>query len=84
MPIDDLGTLEHKLKKRGFRRDDLLLHECTKCQERAVLTYVIMGKVGGRDIRLCQACGVATSFRSDPGQEARVEDVGFDLREFLG
>jgi hypothetical protein len=53
-------------------------------EERAVLTYVIMGKVGGRDIRLCQACGVATSFRSDPGQEARVEDVGFDLREFLG
>jgi hypothetical protein len=30
MPIDDLGTIEHKLKKRGFRRDDLLLHECTK------------------------------------------------------
>jgi hypothetical protein len=84
MPIDDLATLEYKLKKRGFRRDDLLLHECTDCKEQAVLTYIIMSKTGGRDIRMCQACGVVRSFRSAAGLEERVEDVGFDVRAFLG
>lgn len=83
MPIADLASLEYKLKKRGFRRDDLLLHECADCKEQAVLTYVIMGKAGGRDIRICQACGVTKSFRSNAGQEDRVEDVGFDLQTFL-
>jgi len=84
MPIDDLGTLEHKLTKRGFRREDAYLHPCTDCGEQAVLKYVLAGKTGGRDISLCQACGVATSWRSVAGLEKREQDVGFDLRKFLG
>lgn len=84
MAISDLATLEYKLSKRGFRRDDLLLHDCETCGEHAVLSYVIAGKSGGRDIQLCQACGRARSWRSVAGLEERAEDVGFDLRAFLG
>jgi hypothetical protein len=84
MPIDDLETLEHKLVKRGFRREDGYLHECIDCREQAVLKYVLSGKTGGRDISLCQACGVSRSWRSGAGFEAREEDRGFDLRTFLG
>ena len=83
MAIADLDTLEHKLRKRGFRRDDVLLHECASCKEPAVATYVIAGKTGGRDITLCLACGASRSWRSVAGLEERVEDDGFDLREFL-
>lgn len=83
MAIDDLEDVERKLVKRGFRRDDVLLHVCPECNEHAVLTYVIAGKIGGRDIRLCQACGGAHSFRSGAGLEDRVEDLAFDLRAFL-
>ncbi|MEJ7597971.1 MAG: hypothetical protein WKG01_08700 [Kofleriaceae bacterium] len=83
MAIEDLGTLEYKLKKRGFRRDDLLLHVCEKCSEPACLSYVIAGKSGGRDISLCQACGDARSWRSMAGLEKREEDLEFDLRAFL-
>lgn len=84
MPISDLETLAYKLGKRGFRRDDLFLHTCPACNERAVLTWVIAGKSGGRDIRLCAECGDSRSYRSGAGLTERVEDVGFDLRAFLG
>lgn len=84
MAIDDLETIEYKLRKRGFRREDGYLHECAACHEQAVLTYVTAGRTGGRDISLCQACGVATSWRSVAGLEAREQDTGFDLRAFLG
>jgi hypothetical protein len=84
MAIDDLETIEYKLRKRGFRREDAYLHQCTSCREHAVLTYVTAGKTGGRDIQLCQACGVATSWRSVAGLEKREQDVDFDLRAFLG
>ena len=84
MAIDDLETLEHKLTKRGFRREDAYLHPCTECNEHAVLKYVLIGKTGGRDISLCQACGVARSWRSDATFQSREEDRGFDLRAFLG
>jgi hypothetical protein len=84
MPVTDLDTLEYKLGKRGFRREDAYFHECTACHERAVARYVVAGKTGGRDISLCQACGVVRSWRSVPGLEAREEDPGFDLRAFLG
>ena len=84
MAIDDLGTLEYKLTKRGFRRDDVLLHECVDCHEKAVLSYVIAGRSGGRDITLCQACGRSRSWRSGAGLLEREEDPGFDLRTFLG
>ena len=83
MAIDDLATLEHKLGKRGFRREDGYLHVCTECNEQAVLKYVLAGKTGGRDISLCQACGKARSWRSDASFQSRVEDPVFDLRAFL-
>ena len=83
MAIPELETLHYKLGKRGFRRDDVLLHTCDKCNEKAVLTYVIAGKVGGRDIRLCAECGHARSWRSSAGMDGREEDLGFDLVAFL-
>ena len=83
MAIDDLATIEYRLTKRGFRRDDVFLHVCEKCNEQAVLSYIIMGRAGGRDIKLCQACGDARSWRSVAGHEAREEDLAFDLRAFL-
>ena len=65
MPVEDLQTLEYKLTKRGFRRDDVFLHECETCKERAVATYIIAkGRTGGRDIKLCLACGISRSWRS--------------------
>ena len=79
----EVEALEYKLRKRGFRRDDVLLHECASCKENAVATYVIAGRTGGRDITLCLACGAARSWRSGAGFEQRVEDAGFDLNEFL-
>lgn len=82
--IADLETLEYKLGKRGFRQTDSFFHECASCHERAVVKYGAAGKTGGRDISLCHACGVATSWRSVAGLEAREQDVGFDLRAFLG
>jgi hypothetical protein len=84
MAFEDLETIEFKLRKRGFRREDPYLHECAACHERAVLTYVLAGRTGGRDISLCQACGAATSWRSAAGFEGREQDLGFDLYAFLG
>jgi hypothetical protein len=86
MPLsqNELDTYEYKLRKRGFRRDDVLLHDCPDCKAKAVLTYIIAGKSGGRDIRLCAECGKAHSYRSGAGLESREEDPGFDLAAFLG
>jgi transcription elongation factor Elf1 len=83
MAIDDLEELERKLTKRGFRRGDALLHDCPDCKEHAVLTYRLMGKTGGRDISLCQACGISKSWRCPVGLEARELDPSFELRKFL-
>jgi len=83
MAIDDLEALEYRLNKRGFHRSDVFLHDCPLCNEHAVIRYAVLGKTGGRDIALCQACGVAKSWRSGAGLEHRTEDVGFDLRAFL-
>jgi hypothetical protein len=84
MAVDDLAALEYKLTKRGFRRDDVFLHECVECHEQAVLKYITAGKTGGRDISLCQACGDAKSWRSLAGFQVREQDLEFDLRKFLG
>jgi hypothetical protein len=84
MPVEDLQTLEYKLGKRGFRRDDMFFHDCASCKEHAVATYKIVGKAGGRDIALCLHCGVARSWRSVAGMIDRQEDPDFDLRAFLG
>jgi hypothetical protein len=83
VPIADLETIEWKLRKRGFRRDDVLFHECPSCKVKAVATYVIAGRTGGRDIALCLECGVARSWRSGADFESRVEDPTFDLTAFL-
>lgn len=85
MPLtqNELDTYEYKLKKRGFRRDDVLLHVCPDCSAKAILTYVIAGRQGGRDIRLCMECGKARSWRSPAGLETRDEDLSFDLVAFL-
>jgi len=80
---NQLDTYEYKLKVRGFRRDDVLLHTCPDCEAKAVLTYVIAGRSGGRDIRLCVECGAAHSWRSAAGLESRQEDTTFDLDAFL-
>ena len=84
MPIEDLETLENKLRKRGFKRDDVLFHDCPVCSVHAVATYIIAGRTGGRDIALCHACGHSRSWRSVPGLEKREEEIGFDLKTFLG
>jgi hypothetical protein len=85
MPLSEreLETIEYKLKKRGFKQTDVYHHECPTCNEKAVRIYGIMAKVGGRDIRLCLACGKATSFRNSAGMEGREEDANFDLAAFL-
>ena len=80
---DELEQIEGALRKRGFRRDDLLLHDCESCNEHAVATYVIAGRGGGRDIGLCLACGKARSWRTAAGANERVEDATFDLKTFL-
>lgn len=84
MPVADLQTLEYKLGKRGFKREDVYYHECDACKVQAVAVYKIIGRTGGRDIKLCHDCGVCRSWRSVAGHESREEDVGFDLRAFLG
>jgi hypothetical protein len=84
MPIEDLEVLEEKLRKRGFKQSDIFHHECPVCHEQAVRIYSIIGRSGGRDIRLCLACGDSRSWRSVAGMEQRSEDAGFDLRKFLG
>jgi len=85
MPFADLETILYKLKKRGFKQDDLYLHECPACKQQSVAIFVIAGKkLGGRDIQLCVECGDARSFRSVAGLEGREQDAGFDLRQFLG
>ena len=58
-PVANLEALEYKLKKRGFKQEDVYHHECPSCKEPAVRVYAIGGKLGGRDIRLCLACGKA-------------------------
>jgi len=83
MPVENLEAIEYKLTKRGFKQADLYHHECPSCHEQAVRVYGIGGKLGGRDIRLCLACGVCRSFRSGGGMEDRVEDPNFDLDAFL-
>ncbi len=79
---DDLETLQNKLRKRGFRQDDLFLHECAACKTNAVVIFAISGRSGGRDIRICQECGDAKSWTAGAGMDGRVQDETFDLRTF--
>lgn len=82
-PPADLDTLVAKLRKRGFRQDDVFLHECAACGERSVAVFTVLGRVGGRDIWLCTECGDAKSWRAGAGMDGRVQDLDFDLRSFL-
>jgi hypothetical protein len=85
MPMEQraLEALEYKLKKRGFKQEDVYHHECPACKEPAVRVYAISGKLGGRDIRVCLACSKTTSFRAGAGMDGRVEDTSFDIDDFL-
>jgi hypothetical protein len=80
---NQLDTYEYKLRKRGFKRDDPYLYECPDCAKKAIATYAILSRTGGRDIRLCLECGTARSYRSGAGMGDRVEDPTFDLDAFL-
>jgi hypothetical protein len=84
MAIDDLDQLLERLRKKGFRQDDPLLHQCEACSKFAVARFMIVGRTGGRDITLCLECGRARSWRNAAGLVAREEDTEFDLRTFLG
>jgi hypothetical protein len=80
----DLEPYRIALRKRGFRQDDVYLHECPKCgTSRAVEKWVLSGKSGGRDIDLCGACGETWSYRQRPMREQREVDPDFDLATFL-
>lgn len=81
--LRDIEKLEYRLGKRGFKREDVYLHECTVCKEQACIRYAILGRAGGRDIAFCQACGAAKSWRSGQGMGTREEDPSFDLETFL-
>jgi hypothetical protein len=85
MPIADLSNIEHRLGKRGFRPINVLPHICEKCSARAVAQYGIAGRVGGRDIELCQDCGFCRSWRTGRGgiDAEREIDPDFDLKTFL-
>jgi hypothetical protein len=78
-----LDTLRRALGKRGFKVDDPLRHQCGGCNEHAVERYVLQSKLGGRDIDLCLACGVARSWSRRGNTAEREEEAGFDLAKFL-
>ncbi|HPH64870.1 MAG TPA: hypothetical protein PLF40_03965 [Kofleriaceae bacterium] len=84
MTPSELSQFEYKLGKRGFRLVNTLPLQCSKCNERAIAQYVIAGRIGGREIDLCQACGHAQSWRRSSTLEDRELDPTFDLKTFLG
>ena len=83
MPAEDHDAHERALRKRGFKRDDPHYYECATCGERAVVRFGLQGRLGGRDLELCAACGKVRSWTRRGGVEDRVEDVDFDLVTFL-
>ena len=83
MASPEIESQRRAIIKRGFKKDDLYFHECTKCAVRAVEKYVLISRHGGRDIELCCACGDARSFTRRAGIEDREEDSAFDLDAFL-
>jgi hypothetical protein len=82
-PHVDIAQLQQKLAARGFKVDDAFLHPCAACGARAVARYALRGKLAGRQIELCTACGDARSWRQSGGNEDRVQDATFDLERFL-
>lgn len=79
----ELDNLEHKLGKRGFRRE-LRPIFCDDCGERTLYVYALAHtNIGGRSIEICHGCDVVRSWRRPDGGD-RVEDTGFDLDAFLG
>jgi hypothetical protein len=79
----DVDALERRLHKRGFKRTDGYMFECAACGNNSMLTYGIMGKSGGRTIRLCVHCGATKSWLSGAGMGSASEDPDFDLERFL-
>ncbi len=70
-----------KLRKRGFITDGVR-ELCADCGANQQTIYKISSRVGGRDIRWCQACGVVRSWRRT-ADDHLVEEPGFDLDAFL-
>jgi len=83
MASPEIEALRRGLAKRGIKKDDLYFHECTACNERAVEKYVLISRLGGRDIDLCVMCGLARSWTRKAGSEERTEEPNFDLKVFL-
>jgi hypothetical protein len=83
MASPEIEALRRALAKRGFRKDDAYFHDCSKCNQKAVEKYVVLSKLGGRDIDLCVLCGHARSWSRRAGAEERSEEEGFDLKVFL-
>lgn len=79
-----IAEIQRGLQQRGFRLDDAVPHDCPDCKERALARYALPGgRLGGRDISLCLACGKARSWRSSGGMTERREDTNFDVEQFL-
>ena len=83
MEMTDLQieALMGKLKKRGFITDGTHEH-CPGCGKSAVWIYKLAGRIGGRDIRWCLACGSMRSWRRN-AQDDLVEEKPFDIETFL-
>jgi hypothetical protein len=77
----EIEALQRKLKKRGFITDGVREH-CDRCEQKGEWIYKIYGRVGGRDIRWCLACGSVRSWRRT-SDDHLVEEQGFDLKKFL-
>jgi hypothetical protein len=83
MASPEIEAIRRAIAKRGIKKDDLYFHECTQCNERAVEKYVLISRLGGRDIDLCVMCGHARSWTRNAASEDRTEEVPFDLKAFL-
>lgn len=84
MGAEKIDEYERRLRKRGFKQDDVYFHVCETCGVKAVFRLGLQGRLGGRDFELCQACGKIRSWTRRSGTEDRVEDLAFDIDAFLG
>lgn len=83
MASPEIEAIRRALAKRGIKKDDLYFHECTGCSQRSVEKYVLISRLGGRDIDLCVMCGLARSWTRKGGSEDRTEEANFDIKAFL-
>jgi hypothetical protein len=81
--VDERKAEEYirKLLKRGFKRDSVK-DFCEACRVSALHVYKLLGRTGGRDVKMCMACGKISSFRRSANDDV-TEEIGFDLDAFL-